>query len=219
MMFNYMRPGGVAWDLPEGWLDQARHLVLERLPRKVYELQSFLLENEIVQERSVGVGRLDPAYAVACGVSGPVLRASGVPYDIRRAEPYSVYDRFDFDVVTREEGDVFARLCQRFEEIWQSLRILRQALDTIPEGPIQSHRLSPTMRLPPGETYGRIEAPKGELGFYLVSDGGANPYRYHVRSTSLINLTPLSTLTRGGKIADIVAVLGSIDLTMGEVDR
>ncbi len=219
MMFNYMRPGGVAWDLPEGWLDQARHLALERLPRKVYELQSFLLENEIVQERSAGVGRLDPEYAVACGVSGPVLRASGVPYDIRRAEPYSVYDRFDFDVVTREEGDVFARLCLRFDEIWQSLRILRQALDTIPEGPIQSHRLSPTMRLPPGETYGRIEAPKGELGFYLVSDGGANPYRYHVRSTSLINLTPLSTLTRGGKIADIVAILGSIDLTMGEVDR
>ncbi len=219
MMFNYMRPGGVAQDLPTGWLDQAKALVHERLPRKVRQLEIFLMDNEIVQARSVGVGVMTADEAVAYGVSGPVLRACGVPYDIRQAEPYGIYDRFQFDVITRQGGDVFARVALRFDEVWQSLRILEQALDQIPEGPIQSHRLSPSMRIPPGETYGHIEAPKGELGFYLVSDGGANPYRYHIRSTSLLNLTPLSLLTRGVKIADIVAILGSIDLTMGEVDR
>ncbi len=219
MMFNYMRPGGVARDLPQGWLDQARVLVRDRLPKKVRQMQSFLLDNEIVRARSADVGILGGEEAIACGVTGPVLRASGVPYDVRRAEPYGIYERFDFDVVTREHGDVFDRVALRFDEIWQSLRILEQALDAIPEGPVQSHRLSPRMLIPPGETYGRIEAPKGELGFYLVSDGGANPYRYHIRATSLINLTPLSQLTRGVKIADIVAILGSIDLTMGEVDR
>jgi NADH:ubiquinone oxidoreductase subunit D len=219
MMFNYMRPGGVAADLPDGWLDQAKRLVHERLPKKVKEMQSFLLDNEILQARSMGVGVLSKADAIACGVSGPVLRACGVPYDVRRAEPYGIYERFEFDVVTRQAGDVFARVALRFDEIWQSLKILGQALDQVPAGDIQSHRLSPRMRIPPGETYGRIEAPKGELGFYLVSDGGANPYRYHIRATSLLNLTPLSQLTRGGKIADIVAILGSIDLTMGEVDR
>jgi len=219
MMFNYMRPGGVAADLPDGWLDQAKRLVHERLPKKVKEMQSFLLDNEILQARSMGVGVLSKEDAVACGVAGPVLRACGVPYDVRRAEPYGIYERFEFDVVTRQAGDVFARVALRFDEIWQSLKILGQALDQVPGGDIQSHRLSPRMRIPPGETYGRIEAPKGELGFYLVSDGGANPYRYHIRATSLLNLTPLSQLTRGGKIADIVAILGSIDLTMGEVDR
>ncbi len=219
MMFNYMRPGGVAADLPDGWLDQAKRLVHERLPKKVKEMQSFLLDNEILQARSMGIGILSKEDAISCGVAGPVLRASGVPYDVRRAEPYGIYERFEFDVVTRQAGDAFARVALRFDEIWQSLKILGQALDQVPEGDIQSHRLAPRMRIPPGETYGRIEAPKGELGFYLVSDGGANPYRYHIRSTSLLNLTPLSQLTRGGKIADIVAILGSIDLTMGEVDR
>ena len=219
MMFNYMRPGGVAADLPEGWVGEAKRLVHDRLPKKIREMQRFLLDNEILQVRSMGVGVLSAEKAVASGVTGPVLRACGVPYDVRRAEPYGIYDRFDFDIVTRQAGDVYARVGVRFDEIWQSLKILEQALDRIPEGDIQSHRLSPRMRIPPGETYGRIEAPKGELGFYLVADGGANPYRYHIRATSLMNLTPLSELTRGAKIADIVAILGSIDLTMGEVDR
>lgn len=219
MMFNYMRPGGVARDLPSGWIDQAKALVHERLPKKVRQMQSFLLDNEIVRARSVDVGVLSAQNAVASGVSGPVLRACGVPYDVRRAEPYGIYDRFDFDVVTREHGDAFDRVALRFDEVWESLKILEQALDVVPEGPIQSHRLSPKMLIPPGETYARIEAPKGELGFYLVSDGGANPYRYHIRATSLLNLTPLSALTRGVKIADVVSILGSIDLTMGEVDR
>ena len=219
MMFNYMRPGGVVRDVSPDWLDRVRTYLHDRLPSKLRQMQGFLLDNEIVRARSIDVGVLPADVAVASGVTGPILRASGVPYDIRRAEPYGIYDRFDFDVVTRQNGDVFDRIAVRFDEAWESMRILDQALDGIPEGPIQSNRLSPKMRIPPGETYGRIEAPKGELGFYLVSDGGANPYRYHIRATSLINLTPLSELTRGGKIADVVAVLGSIDLTMGEVDR
>lgn len=219
LMFNYMRPGGVAADLPEGWVDRAEHLVRVRLPKTIREMARFLLDNEIIRARSVGIGAMSPAEAVRYGVTGPVLRACGVPYDVRRAEPYSVYARLDFDVVTRQGGDVFSRVALRFDEVWQSLRILEQALDALPDGPIQSHPLSPRMRIPPGETYGRIEAPKGELGFYLVSDGTANPYRYHIRSTSLLNLTPLSALTRGVKIADVSTILASIDLTMGEVDR
>lgn len=223
MMFNYVRPGGIARDLPEGWIQQAKELVHNRLPKKVRQMQNYLMDNEIIRARSEGVGTMTAGEAVAYGTSGPVLRASGVAYDVRRAEPYGIYDRFDFDVVTQNQGDVYARVAVRFDEIWQSLRILEQALAQIPpatgEEGIQSHRLSPRMRIPPGETYGRIEAPKGELGFYLVSDGGANPYRYHIRATSLVNLTPLSHLARGVKIADVVAILGSIDLTMGEVDR
>ncbi|HOC20634.1 MAG TPA: NADH-quinone oxidoreductase subunit D [Anaerolineae bacterium] len=219
MMCNYMRPGGVAADLPEGWIERAGELVRERLPEKVKTMQTFLLQNEIIQARTMGVGVLPPEMAVACGVSGPVLRASNVPYDLRRAEPYGIYDRFEFNVCTREHGDAYDRLALRFDEIWESLHILRQALERIPAGPIQSHKLSPLLTVPPGETYTRVEAPKGELGFYLVSDGGRNPYRYHVRATSLLNLTPLSAMARGAKVADLVAILGSLDLTLGEVDR
>jgi NADH-quinone oxidoreductase subunit B/C/D len=220
MLFNYMRPGGVAVDLPDGWIEQAKVLVNERLPPKIARMQTLLLENEIVRARAIGVGKLSPEQAIAYGTSGPVLRASGISYDIRRADPYSIYDRFDFDVVTGEYGDAFDRVSVRFGEIWQSLRILRQALAQIPSsGPIKLYRLSPRLKIPKGEIYSRIEAPKGELGFYLVSTGGPNPYRYHIRSPSLINLTTLSELCRDSKIADVVTILGSIDLTMGEVDR
>jgi NADH:ubiquinone oxidoreductase subunit D/NADH:ubiquinone oxidoreductase subunit C len=219
MMFNYMRPGGVAADLPEGWVEDARRLVEERLPAKVKEMQTFLLDNDIVRARTLGVGVLSPQDAMAYGVTGPVLRASAVPYDIRRAEPYGIYERFDFDVAMRDHGDAYDRLALRFDEIWESLKILRSALAEIPTGDIQSHRISHRLKVPAGETYGRIEAPKGELGFYLVSHGGMHPYRYHIRSTSLMNLGPLSMMARGMKIADIVSILGSIDLTLGEVDR
>lgn len=219
MMFNYMRPGGVAADLPPGWIESALELVNQRLPERVKTLQTMFLENEIVEGRALGVGRLTPELAIAYGVSGPVLRASAVPYDIRKAQPYGIYNRFDFEVVTREHGDALDRVSVRFDEIWQSLHILRQALSQIPDGPVQSHNLSPKLKVPAGEAYARIEAPKGELGFYIVSTGGPNPYRYHIRSTSLINLTPLREMARGAKIADVVAILGSIDLTLGEVDR
>ena len=222
-MYNYMRPGGVAHDLPSGWVERARAWIHTRLPRRVDQMESFLMDNEIVKTRSEGLAVLTGAEAIASGVSGPVLRASGVPYDVRRAEPYGIYERFEFEVATCGQGDAYARMALRFDEIRQSLRILEQALDQIPNGSgdeaLKSHRLSPTLHIPPGETYGRIETPRGELGFYLVSDGGANPYRYHIRSASLLNLTPLSHLTQGVRVADLGAILAGLDLSMGEVDR
>jgi NADH-quinone oxidoreductase subunit D/NADH-quinone oxidoreductase subunit C/D len=142
-----------------------------------------------------------------------------VPYDVRRAEPYSIYDEFDWDVVVRDNGDAFDRMLVRFGEMRESLRILRQALDRLPDGPIQGGRVRPNTKVPEGEAYGRVEHPKGELGFYLVSDGGANPYRYHIRTPSFANLGVLGELCRGNKIADVMAILGSIDITLGEVDR
>jgi NADH:ubiquinone oxidoreductase subunit D len=219
MMCNYFRFGGVARDVPAEFVPQARTLVEERLPRVIHELDAYLTENEIFVTRSVGVGILPPRRAVALSASGPLLRAAGVAYDVRRAEPYSVYDRFDFDVVTDDGCDVYARYRVRMEEMRQSLRILRQALEQIPEGPIQSGKGGYNVRVPAGEAYGRIESPKGELGFYLVSDGQANPYRYHVRAPTFVNLTALAEMCRGSKIADAVIIFGSIDVTLAEVDR
>jgi NADH:ubiquinone oxidoreductase subunit D len=200
-------------------MPQARALVEERLPRIINELDAFLTQNEIFRVRSVGMGILSPERAIALSVSGPLLRASGVPYDVRRAEPYSIYDRFDFDVVTQNGCDVYARYLVRLEEMRQSLRILKQALDQVPEGPIQERKGSSTLRVPVGDAYGRVESPKGELGFYVVSDGTANPYRYHVRSPAFINLTPLAEMCCGNKVADVVVIYGSVDTCMGEVDR
>jgi NADH:ubiquinone oxidoreductase 49 kD subunit 7 len=149
-----------------------------------------------------------------------MLRASGVPYDLRRIQPYSIYDRFDFDVVTRPEGDVWARFMVRMEEIRQSLRILKQALDGLPEGPIMPPgKKQYQVRVPAGEAYSRIEGPKGELGFFVISDGKPNPYRYHVRAPTFINLTSLEQMSVGGKIADLIVVFGAVDIVLGEVDR
>lgn len=219
MMCNYMRVGGVFEDLPDGWMEKARALIFDRLPRFMDEFNRLLTENEIWRSRSMGVGILPPEMAVAMGASGPLLRGSGVPYDIRRVEPYSIYDRFDFDVAVRYNGDVYDRFMIRMDEMRQSLRILQQAMDQIPGGPIQTGKKNWTIKVPPGEAYARIEAPKGELGYYVVSNGKPNPWRYHVRSTSLINLTTLAEMCRGHKIADVVVILGSIDITLGEVDR
>jgi NADH/F420H2 dehydrogenase subunit C len=218
MMCNYFRFGGVARDIPANALVKLKDLVYDRLPRKVDELDSYLTENEIIRERSEGVGILTPEEAIAYGASGPVLRASGVPYDIRRAEPYGIYDRFDFDVAVRYHGDIYDRYLIRLDEIHQSLRILQQAIKEMPEGPVLAKNPY-NVRVPAGEAYGRVEAPKGELGFYLVSDGTANPYRYHVRAPSFVNLTALEKMCVGQKIADVVAILGSIDIVLGEVDR
>ncbi len=220
MMCNYMRPGGVVRDVPEGWIEQARKLVHERLPRAIDELDRYLSHNEILLARTKGVGYLSPEDAIAYSTSGPVLRGSGVAYDIRKAEPYCIYDRFDFDVVVEDGGDVYARYMVRVREMWESVKILKQALRDIPEGPVlPPGKQKYSFRIPPGEVYQRIEAPKGELGFYLVSDGTANPYRYHVRAPSFINLTALGPMCVGYKVADSVAVLGSIDIVLGETDR
>jgi NADH-quinone oxidoreductase subunit C/D len=219
MMCNYFRFGGVARDLPEGFVPLAKELVRERLPHKVDELEGFLVDNQVFRARTEGVGVLPPEVGVAYGCTGPLLRGSGVPYDIRRAEPYSIYDEFDWDVVVRYNGDAFDRFMVRIEEMRQSLRILRQALDRLPEGPIQTGKKRHSVKVPAGEAYGRVAHPKGELGFYLVSDGGANPYRYHIRTPSFVNLGVLGELCRGHKVADVVIILGSIDITLGEVDR
>jgi NADH:ubiquinone oxidoreductase subunit D/NADH:ubiquinone oxidoreductase subunit C len=219
MMCNYYRFGGVVRDVPAEAFEKIKGLVYDRLPGKIEEFERFLSENEVLLSRLVGVGYLSTEDAIATSTTGPVLRASGVPYDIRRADPYGIYDRFDFDVVTRPECDMYARYVVRIEEMRQSLRILEQAIQGIPEGPVLSAKPVYQVRVPAGEAYGRIEAPKGELGFYVISNGKPNPWRYHVRAPSFINLTALELMCVGNKVADFVAILGAIDIVLGELDR
>ena len=217
MMCNYMRPGGVSGDLPEEFLPALQE-VIDINKRFVEEFDSLLSKNEIFLMRAVGVGILPKEEATRYSISGPVLRASGVPYDIRKVDSYSIYDRFDFDVPVQQEGDVYARYQQRMQEMRQSIRILEQAQKQLPDGPVMA-KLPPRLKPPKGESYARTEAPKGELGFYLVSDGSTNPYRLHIRSTSLINLSALQEMCIGYKVADVVTILGSIDITLADVDR
>ncbi|HEX9796035.1 MAG TPA: NADH-quinone oxidoreductase subunit D [Anaerolineales bacterium] len=219
MMCNYFRFGGVARDLPPGVMGTLEDLIFERLPRRIDELDRYLTENEIIRSRCIGVGVLTPEKAVELSAAGPVLRASGIPYDVRRADPYSIYDRFDFNVAVREGGDVYDRYLIRIDEMRESLRILEQVVRQIPDGEIFAGKPVYQVRVPAGESYGRVENPKGELGFYVVSDGSPNPYRYHVRAPSFINLTSLAEMCNGQKVADVVAILGSIDIVLGEVDR
>jgi NADH-quinone oxidoreductase subunit D/NADH-quinone oxidoreductase subunit C/D len=219
MMCNYYRFAGVARDLPEGVFEQIKRLVLDRLPRKVNDLDTFLTSNEIIRARTIGIGVLTAEEAIAHSAVGPVLRASGVPYDVRRADPYGIYDRFDFDVAVRYHGDIYDRYLIRLDEIRQSIRILEQVIQDMPEGPIQEGKPQYQVRVPAGEAYGRVEGPKGELGFYVVSNGKPNPWRYHVRAPSFINLTALGVMCKNYKIADVVTVLGSIDIVLGETDR
>ena len=219
MMCNFFRFGGVARDLPEGTLDKIKGLFFERLPRKIDEIDRFLSENEIIRSRGIGQGVLTAEDAIKYSAAGPLLRASGIPYDVRRAEPYSIYDRFDFDVIVRTNGDIYDRLMVRFDEIRQSIRIVQQAVKQLPDGPVMALKPMYQVRVPPGEAYGRVEGPKGELGFYVVSNGKPTPWRYHVRAPSFINLTSFGPICIGQKVADVVAVLGSIDIVLGEVDR
>jgi NADH:ubiquinone oxidoreductase subunit D len=217
MTCNYMRFGGVAADVSEEFITQARKVVAA-LPYWVDDLDQLLTTNEVLLARLQGVGVLPREMAVNCSVTGPTLRASGEPYDVRKAEPYSIYDRFDFKIPTLDVGDCYARYLIRLAEIRQSLRILEQALNDLPPGEVQA-KVPRLLRPPPGDAYSRIESPKGELGFYLVSEGGINPYRFHVRPPTLINLTVLPELVRGLRIPDLVAIIGSIDIVIGEIDR
>jgi NADH-quinone oxidoreductase subunit C/D len=219
MMCNYFRFGGVARDLPEGSLEKIKDLFFERLPRRIDEIDRFLTENEIVRARGIGQGVLTAEDAIRYSTAGPLLRASGIPYDVRRAEPYSIYDRFEFEVAVRNHGDIYDRFMIRLDEIRQSIRIVQQAVKGLPEGPIQSGKPQYQVRVPAGESYGRVEGPKGELGFYVISTGKPNPWRYHVRAPSFINLTAFGPMCIGQKVADVVAVLGSIDIVLGETDR
>jgi NADH-quinone oxidoreductase subunit D/NADH-quinone oxidoreductase subunit C/D len=219
MMCNYFRFGGVVRDLPEGTMQKMSDLIINRLPGRIDELDRYLTDNEIIRSRTEGVGILTPEQAIAYSAAGPMLRASGVPYDIRRADPYSIYDRFEFDVAVRYHGDTYDRYLIRIDEIRQSLRILQQAIRDIPEGPVQTGKPQYQVRVPVGESYGRVEGPKGELGYYIVSNGKPNPWRYHVRAPSFINLTGYEMMCMDNKIADVVAILGSIDIVLGETDR
>lgn len=227
MMCNYMRFGGVVRDLPDGWLEQARYLANDRLPRALDELDRLLSGNEIVKARGRGVGYLSAEDLISLSVSGPMIRAAGLAYDIRKAEPYGIYDRFDFDIPTLPNSDIYDRYYIRLLEARESVKILQQALRDIPEGEFLTDKgdqvgyrgRSYNLRPPEGEAYARVEAPKGELGFYVVSDGKPNPYRYHVRAPSYINLNALGPMCVGYKVADAIVILGAIDIVLGEVDR
>jgi len=217
LTYNYMRIGGVSQDIPAEFMPALRKF-LDMMPRFLDEYDQLLMQNEILLARAKSVGILTREQAINCSASGPVLRASGVKWDIRKADPYSVYDRFEFDIPTGTVGDCYDRYRQRVAEMRQSLRIIKQAMEQMPPGPVKAE-VPHLVRPPVGEAYGRIEAPKGELGFYLVSDNSIAPYRCHIRPPSLINLTALRDMIRGWKVADAIIIFGSIDITVGEIDR
>jgi len=214
-----MRFGGCRVDATPAWLDAVRKVVAD-LPKFAYEYERLLTGNEILMARTQGVGILRPELAVNAGVTGPMLRASGINYDIRKVDGYSIYNRFKFRVPLGEHWDVYDRFMIRLLEMRESFGILEQALKDIPGGPVMDPKAKIRgFRPKPGEAYGRIEAPKGELGFYLISDGSPNPYRYRVRPPSLINLTILEDMCLGANVADVVLIFGSVDIVLGEVDR
>ncbi len=219
MMCNYMRFGGCRVDATPAWLADVRK-VLDGLPQFADEFENLLRGNEILMVRTQGVGILRPELAVNAGVTGPMLRASGVNYDIRKVDGYGIYNRFKFRVPLGDHGDIYDRFMIRLLEMRESFSIIDQALKGIPAGPIMDSKAKLRgFRPKPGEAYGRIEAPKGELGFYLISDGGPNPYRYRIRPPSLINLTVLEDMCLGSNVADVVLIFGSVDIVLGEVDR
>ena len=217
LTYNYMRIGGVSQDFPDEFLP-ALTKFMKTMPKYIEEFERLLKQNEILLARAKGVGIITGEMAVNYSMTGPVLRASGVKYDIRRADPYSIYDRFEFDIPTGQAGDCYDRYRVRVEEMRQCLRIIEQAMKDIPEGPVRAD-VPHLIRPPAGEAYGRLEAPKGELGFYLVSDNSIAPYRCHIRPPSLINLSALREMVRGWKVADLILIFGSIDICLGEVDR
>lgn len=217
LLYNYMRIGGVSQDIPKEFLP-ALLKFLAQMPHFIDEYDRLLKDNEILLARAKGVGILTKENAINSSVSGPVLRASGVKWDIRKADPYSIYDRFEFEIPTGSIGDCYDRYRIRIEEMRQSLRIIEQAVKQIPEGPVISD-VPHLIRPPAGEAYTHIESPKGELGFYLVSDNSIAPYRCYIRPPSLINLTALRDMVVGWKIQDVIIIFGSIDITVGEIDR
>jgi NADH-quinone oxidoreductase subunit D len=239
---SFTRVGGILHDAAPDWLKRLREFV-DAMPRRIDEYESLLTRNPIWLKRTQGVGRLTAQEALSYGVTGPVLRASGIAYDVRKARPYSGYENYAFEIPTGTEGDVYDRYLVRIEEMRQSVRILDQALKTIPGGPVdvddpkiflppkkkvltsmeelihQFMIVTEGFECPPGEIYVATEVPKGELGFYIVSEGGKAPYRCRIRSSAFNNLASLATQVQGELVADVVACIGSIDPVMGEVDR
>jgi NADH-quinone oxidoreductase subunit D len=242
MMTSFTRVGGVAWDLPEGWLDQLQRFI-DVMPGRLDDFESMLTDNPIWHQRLKGVGVISAQDAIEAGVTGPVLRASGVNYDVRKAFPYCGYENYDFDVPVGQNGDCYDRYRMRVAEMRQSLRILQQAVDNLPGGPwitgdrkvalpprselnksmeavIHQFRLvSEGFKGPVGDVYGFVESPRGELGFYLVSDGTNKPYRMKVRPPSFCNLQSLRKLVQGVLVADVIAIMGSLDFILGDCDR
>ncbi len=242
MNHNYIRPGGVAADLPPGWRDDVLRL-LELIPPRLDEYDILLTEQPIFRERSQGVGLITAQEAIALGLTGPILRSTGVAWDLRRDMPYLEYDQLEFDVIVGSYGDCFDRYAIRLNEVRESMRIVRQILDKMPSGDyrVQDKKVTPPPRaridesmealihhfkiftegfkVPEGEVYVGIESPRGEVGCYLVSDGGSKPYRMHIRAPSFVNLQALPHMMRGGLIADAVAVISSVDPVLGDVDR
>src|SRR5205085_8154670 len=211
------RIGGCLYETYDGFEDEVKKFCKFVRP-KIDEYETLLTTNRIWVERTVGVGVLSAADAIDMGVTGPVLRASGVKWDLRKAQPYAAYKDFDFDIPTRKNGDTYDRYIVRIREMHQSLRIIEQAVEGLPEGPIMA-KIPKVMKAPVGEIYHSIEAPKGELGYFIVSDGSTQPYRVRVRPPSFVNLQALDMMVRGALVADVVAVIGTIDIVLGEVDR
>src|SRR3981081_1680672 len=219
MMCDYMRFGGCRVDTSPEWLGRAKKIV-DLFPKFLDEFEKLILSNEIVIARTQNVGKLSTELAISAGITGPMLRACGVNYDIRKVDGYGFYPRFKFRVPLGDHGDTYDRLMMRVLEMRESIEILKQAFAQIPTGPGMNQKVKLRSFPPPvGEAYGRIEGPKGELGFYLISDGTANPYRYRVRPPSFINLTILEDLCLGHTVAAVMVILGRVDIVMGEVDR
>jgi len=242
LMPTYFRPGGVARDILPDFSAKITAFV-NKMDIKIQEYERLLTKNRIWMGRTKGVGVISREDAISLGLSGPSARASGVDWDIRRDEPYEIYDELEFDIPVRPEGDVYARYLIRLEEMRQSLRILRQIVEKLPEGPFiessaryvypEKARVKTSMEAmihhfklvidglapPVGEAYSTIESPKGEIGFYIVSDGSPKPYRLRIRPPSFVNLQSLLTMCKGNMLADVVAVIGSLDIVLGEIDR
>jgi NADH-quinone oxidoreductase subunit D len=239
---SFIRPGGVAREMPEEFEGMVRAFVKE-FPGRVDEYETLLTKNIIWKKRTINIGRMSAEDLISYGVTGPVLRASGVYYDVRKAHPYSSYEDFDFEIPMGENGDVYDRYTVRLEEMRQSNRIIQQAIERLPGGPINAdaplygaplkeeaqHDMASLIRHfklmqegfapPPGEAYGAVEAAKGELGFYFVSDGTSKPFRMRIRPPSFLNLAAIPKMIQGSMIADVVAVIGSVDIVLGEIDR
>ena len=214
---NYLRVGGVLHDFPKGWL-KACETYFDQFEKNMVELEGLITGNEIFESRTQGVGYVDPQQAIAYGLTGPMLRASGVNWDLRVNRPYMAYREVPVNVQVRQEGDCYARFKVRIQEIWESIRLCRVAMDKMPGGSIGT-RTPIALRPPRGETYFAIEGSKGELGVYFISDGSEYPWRAKLRGPSFVNLQILPELLRGHKMSDVVAIIGSLDIVLGEVDR
>ena len=217
LTLNCMRIGGLPHDLPNGWIEKLNEFI-ELFPEKIHDYENLLTDNRIWKKRTVGIGVISIDEAIDWGLTGPPLRGSGIEWDIRKVFPYEIYDKIDFIIPVGKNGDTYDRYVIRIEEMRQSIRIIKQCLEGIPEGPVIT-KIPGIIRPKPAEVYFSVESPRGELGFYIISDGTDKPYRVKVRPPCFINLQSIETLCKGHLIADVVAIIGTLDIVLGEVDR